>query len=114
MVWIFGLVYNLFVLNKSQRKTLPIKNNLFCALTVFLSSITNNYAMILVSYPIVMMFKSCNILSVVLVGVLCSRVTDKSLKLGKKKIIVALLVTVGIIMFKVFDPEAKGGAEKKV
>lgn len=114
MVWVFGFVYNLFAVRKQRRLTLPIKNNLFCALTVFLSSITNNYAMILVSYPIVVMFKSCNILSVILVGVLCSRVTDKSLKLGNKKIIVALLVTIGIVMFKIFDPQAKGGADKKI
>ena len=65
---------------------------------------TNNYAMILVSYPIVIMFKSCNILSVILVGVLCSRVTDSKLKLGSKKLIVAILVSIGIILFKVFDP----------
>lgn len=114
IIWILGLIYNRFTLPKESRKTLPVKNNLFCALTVFLSSITNNYAMILVSYPIVVMFKSCNILSVILVGVLCSRVTDKSLRLGNKKIIVAILVTIGIVMFKVFDPEAKGGADKKV
>jgi solute carrier family 35 (UDP-galactose transporter), member B1 len=53
-----------------------------------------------------MMFKSCNILSVILVGVLCSRVKDKKLKLGMKKIIVGIIVTAGIIVFKVFDPES--------
>lgn len=51
-----------------------------------------------------MMFKSCNILSVILVGVLCSRVADKKLKLGNKKILVGIFVTAGIIMFKIFDP----------
>lgn len=53
-----------------------------------------------------MMFKSCNIISVILVGVLCSRVIDKKLKLGSKKIVVGVLVTLGIILFKWFDPEA--------
>jgi hypothetical protein len=52
------------------------------------------------------MFKSCNILSVILVGVLCSRVKDKKLKLGMKKVIVGIVVTAGIIMFKVYDPES--------
>ena len=59
------------------------------------------------------MFKSCNILSVILVGVLCSRVKDKKLKLGMKKIIVGIIVTAGIIMFKVFDPESAHKDEKK-
>jgi len=54
-----------------------------------------------------MMIKSCNILSVVLVGVLFSRVKDKQLKLGKKKIVVAILVTIGIILFKIFDPQMR-------
>ena len=51
-----------------------------------------------------MMFKSCNILSVILVGVLCSRVVDRNLKLGPKKIVVGVLVTLGIVIFKYFDP----------
>lgn len=50
------------------------------------------------------MVKSCNILSVILVGVLCSRVTDKKLKLGPKKIVVAIVVSIGIVMFRLFDP----------
>lgn len=45
-------------------------------------------------------------MSVILVGVLCSRVTDRQLKLGPKKILVAIVVTIGIIMFRFFDPEA--------
>ncbi len=52
------------------------------------------------------MFKSCNLISVILVGVLCSRVKDKKLKLATKKIVVGVIITLGIIMFKVFDPES--------
>lgn len=60
-----------------------------------------------------MMFKSCNILSVILVGVLCSRVADKKLKLGNKKIVVGVLVTCGILVFKLFDPASANKEEKK-
>ena len=42
----------------------------------------------------------------ILVGVMCSQVTDKKLKLGGKKIIVGVVVTLGIVVFKWFDPEA--------
>lgn len=38
----------------------------------------------------------------------------KALKLEGKKIIAALAVTTGMILFKVFDPEAKQGDERKV
>ena len=60
-----------------------------------------------------MMFKSCNILSVILVGVLCSRVADKKLKLGSKKIVVGVVVTLGIVIFKMWDPEGAKKDEKK-
>ncbi len=51
-----------------------------------------------------MMVRSCNILSVVLVGVLFTGVKDTTVKLGKRKIVVAALATLGMIIFKVFDP----------
>lgn len=46
-----------------------------------------------------MLVKSCNIVSVVVVGVFCSRVKDKNLVLGPKKIVVALLISTGIIIY---------------
>lgn len=60
-----------------------------------------------------MMVKSCNILSVILVSVLCSRVKDQKLKLGSKKILVGVLVTLGIVVFKYYDQEGAVDGEKK-
>ena len=54
-----------------------------------------------------MMIRSCSLLSVVIVGVLFSGVSDVSLKLGGRKIVVAATVTIGMIIFKVFDPNQK-------
>jgi hypothetical protein len=51
-----------------------------------------------------MMARSCNILSTVIVGALFTGVKDKSLHLGKGKIIISVMVTVGMIIFTVFDP----------
>jgi len=79
---------------------------MLCALTVGISTITYTYAIYWINFPVVMMVKSCNILSVVLVGVFCSQVKDKALKLGNKKIVVGVIVTLGIVVFKLFDPEA--------
>lgn len=53
------------------------------------------------------MFESCNILPIVLVGVCCSRVSEKKLKLERSKIIVAVIISIGILMFEFFNPEAK-------
>jgi hypothetical protein len=84
---------------------MPFKNLAICGFIIFFSSITNTEAIYMVSFPLTIMVKSCNIMSVILVGVLCSRVTDKQLKLGGKKILVAIVVTIGILMFRIFDPE---------
>lgn len=85
---------------------IPAKNSAICGLTVAISTLTYVYAIYLTNFPVVMMFKSCNILSVILVGVMCSRVKDKKLKLGTKKIVVGVLVTLGIILFKLTDPNS--------
>ena len=62
--------------------------------------------MYLVSYPLIIMSKSCSRSSVILVGLFCSRAGSKELKLSPQKIIVALIVAVGIIMFRAFDPSS--------
>lgn len=54
------------------------------------------------------MIRSCNILSVALVGVLFTGVKDTALKLGNNRIVVALLVTAGMIIFKAYDPNQSG------
>jgi hypothetical protein len=76
---------------------------------ILISTFSYISAIFYASFPIATLFKSCNLLSVVLVGVFCSRVYDKGLKLEKNKIIVALMITVGLVMFKFTDPEAKQG-----
>ena len=78
---------------------MPRANVIACAIIVNLSTVTYLIAVYVTSYPVVVMVKSCNIVSVVLVGVCCSRVRDKSLKLGPKKIAVAFLVSVGILLY---------------
>jgi uncharacterized membrane protein len=102
--WIIGAIFNHFQISPEDRTNIPSKNSALCGLTVTISTLTYTYAIYLTNYPVVMMFKSCNLISVILVGVLCSRVTDRKLKLATKKIVVGVIITIGIIMFKIFDP----------
>lgn len=53
------------------------------------------------------MIRSCSLFSVILVGVMFSGVTDTSLKLGSKKMIIAFITTIGIVIFKVYDPNQR-------
>jgi hypothetical protein len=48
------------------------------------------------------MVKSCSLVSVILVAVFCSKVKDKTLKLGPEKIIIGLLACAGIFFFNFF------------
>ena len=86
---------------------MPINHGIKCAGANFAYTIFYLYAIKLINYPVVMMIRSCSLLSVVLVGVLFSGVTDTSLKLGGKKIIIALIATFGIVIFKVYDPNQR-------
>ena len=111
--WVIGAIVNHFQIKPEDRTYIPSKKSAVCAITVAISTLTYTYAIYLTNYPVVMMFKSCNLISVILVGVLCSRVKDKKLKLGTKKIVVGVVITIGIIMFKVFDPESSSKDEKQ-
>lgn len=59
------------------------------------------------SFPVVMAFKSCNIMSILLVAICCTRVRDKKLTLAPKKIIVGIIISLGVFLFSYFDPEQK-------
>ena len=107
------MVVNHYQIREEDRTHIPAKNAAICGLTVAISTLTYTYAIYLTNFPVVMMFKSCNILSVILVGVCCSQVKDKKLKLGMKKIVIGVVVTIGIVVFKMADPESAKKEEKQ-
>jgi UDP-galactose transporter B1 len=113
ITYLIGSMVNYLSIKKEDRVHIPQQNSAICGITVAISTLTYTYAIYLTNFPVVMMVKSCNILSVILVGVCCSRVKEHKLKLGKKKILVGVLVTVGIVMFKFFDPESNDKEKKK-
>lgn len=75
---------------------------------VLIGTLTYNIAILFTSYPVVIMFKSCSILSAIIVGVCFSRVRDERLKLGTNKLIVGALVSLGIFLFNYWSQEDKG------
>ena len=70
--------------------------------------LTYNKAIQAASFPAVVMVKSCSMLSVILVGVFCSRVKDKSLKLPLSKLWVGVVVSLGIFFFNYFKNTEEG------
>ncbi len=101
VTWLLGNLYNRTL---PQRKNIPEKNSLVCAVIIFISTMTYTWATAMTSFPVVMAFKSCNIISILLVAICCTRVRDKKLNLGPKKIIVGIIISLGVFMFSYFDP----------
>ena len=69
---------------------------------------TYNKAVQEASFPAVVMVKSCSLLSVIIVAVFCSRVKEKSLKLGRSKVWIGIIVTFGIFLFNFFKIKESG------
>lgn len=70
-----------------------------CAILITVSAFASIMAIKLTSFPVVMMIKSCSIIPVVFVGFFCSKVKDNALKLGPDKIVIALFISIGILIF---------------
>lgn len=85
---------------------MPTKNIIKSAAMVVISTMTYTVAIYYTNFPIVMMFKSCNLISIILVALMCSKVKAKSLKLGTSKLIVGLIITFGIILFNFFGDKS--------
>ena len=101
----------LFVENKVN---IPLKKTMPIGALLNISTIFSYMSVQKTSFPVAMLFETCAVVPVVLVGVFCSRVKDKKVKLGPKKIIVTVITTVGVIIFKFFDPETwqRGGKQE--
>ena len=98
--WLIGSLIK--ALTKKDTVEIPMKNLFLCSGAVFTATLTYNIAIVETNYPIVIMVKSCSILSVIVVGVFYSRVRDQKNKLGRSKLVVGALVTVGILLFNLF------------
>ena len=110
--YVLGSLYNLMKYPTSECFVVPDRLSAKCGAAVVSNTIAYSYAIYFTNFPVVMMVRSCNLLSVALVGVLFTGVKDTKLKLGTRKIVVALIVTIGIIIFKVFDPNQHGEEHK--
>lgn len=97
LAWIMAETYNKFFL--PEKAVIPHKNSALAAAAVVAATYFSILAIQRTSFPVVIMFESCSILPVVFIGVFCSRVHDPNLHLGPQKIVVALIITAGILIF---------------
>lgn len=103
VAWFNGKVLNW---NNKPEKQIPAKNLIICSAIIIASTVSFTQAIYVTNFPIVMMFKSCNVLSVITVAIFCSRVTDKRQKLGIKKMISGLFISLGILIYNFSGPQS--------
>ena len=56
----------------------------------------------ILAYPIVIMLKSSSLIFTVAIGIFCSKVEGHHLKLGRSKIIIAISIATGILLYNCF------------
>jgi hypothetical protein len=63
--------------------------------------LTTNYALLYIPYPVQVIGRNIRFLCVVIIGAFFSRVkkTHSHLRIGKHKILIAMLITVGVLLF---------------
>jgi hypothetical protein len=70
-----------------------------CLFTV--NMVTSSYALLYIAYPIQVIGRNIRFLFVVIIGAYFSRIKklDSHLKLGKHKIYIAAIITIGVLLF---------------
>ena len=94
--------------NQVEPVAIPFRKALVCGAVINCNMWTYNTAIEWASFPAAIMVKSCSLLSVILVGIFCSRVKDSSLKLGTNKLVIGGVVTAGILLFNIFKGTETG------
>ena len=78
-----------------------------------INMVTTASALLYISYPVQVIGRNIRLLFVVLIGAFFSRVKKdhKHLKLGKHKIFIAIIITIGVLLFN-FAKDTKDKGDK--
>ena len=93
--WIISLI------KKEPPCPIPLKEKVVLAGLYSANILSTNYSLLYISYPVQVIGRNIRFLCVVIVGAFFSRVqhAHTHLKLGKHKIFMALVITVGVLLF---------------
>jgi drug/metabolite transporter (DMT)-like permease len=106
MVWLGALLcsiagYVISIIKKEQPNPISFKERLVLGGLFTANMVSTNYALLFISYPIQVIGRNIRFLFVVLIGAFFSRIKtgNNHLKLGKHKIFMALVITLGVLLF---------------
>jgi len=88
-------------MNKEPSNPIPVRERFILGGLYMANISTTNYALLYISYPIQVIGRNTRFLFVVLIGAFFSRVhkTHSHLRLGKHKIFMAIVITIGVLLF---------------
>ena len=86
---------------KEKANPVPMSERAIMGLQFTVNMVTTNYALLYISYPVQVIGRNIRFLTVVIVGAFFSRLgsSNSHLKLGKHKIIIAGIITSGVLLF---------------
>lgn len=89
------------IIKKENANPIPLKEKLILSGLFSGNIVTTNYSLLYISYPVQVIGRNIRFLFVVVIGAFFSRVkhTHTHLKLGKHKVIMAIVITAGVLLF---------------
>lgn len=106
LVWLGGLLcavagYIISLIKKEPPNPISQKERIIMGSLFTINMVTSSYALLYIAYPIQVVGRNIRFLFVVIVGAYFSRIKqlNSHLKLGKHKIFIASLITVGVLLF---------------
>lgn len=89
------------IIKKEKENPIPLKEKIILSGLFSGNIVTTNYSLLFISYPVQVIGRNIRFLFVVVIGAFFSRVkhTHSHLKLGKHKVIMAIIITVGVLLF---------------
>lgn len=106
MVWLGCLLcsiagYAISIVKGEPSNPITLKERWIMGGLFATNMLTTNYALLYIPYPVQVIGRNIRFLCVVIVGAFFSRVkkTHAHLRLGKHKIFIAALITVGVLLF---------------
>lgn len=101
---VYGFVKSIYL--KEKQSPIPISEQLILGILYTANALTTNYALLYITYPTQSLGRNLRYLSVIIVGAFFSKIpksesTAKNVAIGKHKIVVGFLITIGVIAFNV-------------
>ena len=86
-------------IQKDPKNPIPMKEYFILGALYTINILAASYALLYISYPIRVVSDKCGYLTAVVGGVYFSRIKKSDIKLEPKKVLIAIIITAGAVLF---------------